>query len=540
MKKGKVSFQILLIGLISFLITGIPYFYGWIHSTPAHEFIGFVEGHEDTFQYFSFAKQAEEGNFFFEDRYTTTPHSPRLINWVWWGLGKLMAWTGWKMAFAYQFFRFLTTFVFTVTLYIFLGRYLEGSTRLWGVILILGGGGFGGILRVFQKLFPMIPIHFDLPDVWLVESHAFYSLMVWPHFTLAVTLILWIFMAFLRGLERHQGRDVFLAGILTFLLLFFHPFEFGLLFPVLSGVGFFWGLAQRKEVNWILGSLFGLFIFSLPGLVYYVNLSHQPVWKEVMGQMALITPDPFYLSLGFGLPFFLAVLTFRGLPPLAKVTPAELLLFSWFVGGFFLLFLPVNFRWHLINGWQIPLYLLAIRGLEERVIPYLQEKKARFWRRWDWRKLVYICLFMITMLTPLYLLQSKITKMRLHFGRPPYFLHQDEVEALKWLRTQTKPDEAVLCGAEIGQIIPAWTGNKVFLGHYCLTPDFLTKKKELRAFGDFEGVTWDRVGWLKSQKIRLVIQREADRLSGSDDLEKKLFLKKVFQKARIVIYQVNE
>lgn len=539
MKKGKISFQILLIGLISFLVTGIPYFYGWIHSTPAHEFIGFVDGHEDTFQYFSFAKQAEEGKFLFEDRYTTTPHSPRLINWVWWGLGKLMAWTGWQMAFAYQFFRFLTTLIFTATLFIFLGRYLEGSTRLWGVILILGGGGFGGILRVLQKLFPMIPIHFDLPDVWLVESHAFYSLMVWPHFTLAVTLILWIFMAFLKGLEGRQGKYFLLAGLINLFLLFFHPFEFGLLFPVLALVAFLWTLSRWKEWTWGLWGLLVLLVPSLPGLIYYFYLNHQPVWKDVMGQMALITPDPFYLALGFGLPFFLAVLTFRGLPLLIKVTPSELLLFSWFVGGFFLLYLPVNFRWHLVNGWQIPMYVLALQGIEGRIIPYLKEKNFRFIQKWELRKVVYVGLILILFLTPLYLIQSKITKMKQRVGQAPYTLQKEEVEALNWLRSQFRPDEAVLSGAEIGQVIPAWTGHKVFFGHYCLTPDYLSKQKELKAFWDFSNSSWNRVTWLKNQKIRFVIQGEAEKILGSYDLEKEIFLNKVFNKGKIIIYQVH-
>lgn len=124
------------------MVTGIPYFYGWSISTPSVRFSGFVSINEDHMQYFSLAKQAEEGKFLFEDRFTTLAHAPRLINWFWWGVGRLMAKTGWSIPFTHQFLRFSIILLFVGTLYSFLGRYLKGHLLLIGVLLIAWGGWF--------------------------------------------------------------------------------------------------------------------------------------------------------------------------------------------------------------------------------------------------------------------------------------------------------------------------------------------------------------------------------------------------------------
>ncbi len=539
MKSSKIWIQIFVLGLSVFLITGIPYFYGFYSATPTHAFAGFVDGHEDTYQYFSLARQAAEGKLFFEDRYTTQPHAPKLINWVWWGLGKGMALTGWSAALTYQGFRFLTTFIFTITLYCFLGRFLQGGTRFWGVALILFGGGFGGILKVFNKIFQIIPIDFGLPDVWLVEGHAFYSLLIWPHFSLAVSLMLWIFLAFIKGLEQHRWRFFGVAGTLNLLLLFFHPFEFGVLFPVLSLAVLIWILTRRERGLQALWGLLLILGLSLPALIYYFSLNQQPVWREVMGQMDLSTPDPFQMALGFGLPFIIAVLTFQGFPLLSKITPSRVLITSWFIGGFFIFYLPVYFRWHLVNGWQVPLYILALQGVEERILPYLKEKNLRLFRRLEVGKIFYPGLMIFVSLTSLYLVQSKITKIKQGALQPPYYLHQEELEALNWLNRNTKPEEAVFSGAEMGNVIPALAGNRVFIGHYCLTPGYKEKRREVKAFWQQPDYSLQRTSWLKSQGIRYIYQGLEEKYLGPYDPGKGVSIKKVFSNSQSTIYKVD-
>jgi hypothetical protein len=525
--------------LLFFLISGIPYLYGWWISTSDVHFSGFVHNHEDHLQYFSLAKQAEEGKVLFEDRFTTTPHAPRLINWFWWGIGRIMAWTGWGLPFTHQFLRFFIILLYVGTLYSFLARFFSGPSLFVGFILILCGGGFGWIVRVLQKISSILPPDFDLPDVWLPESQAFLSMMITPTYCLAVTLMLWIFISFLKGLKEGAFRYFGLCGLINLLLLFFHPFEWGVVFSVCLLTGCFQVLSFEGKGSAAFKGLLMVLFISLPGLLYYVFLNRLPLWKDVLGQMALTSPDPIKIALGFGIPFFLALFTFRGLPPMNQAKPDQLLIYSWAVGGFFLLYLPVNFQFHLINGWQIPIYILALQGIEERIMPYWENRFSGSPRPnyITVRRVFYGLLFLSVAISPLYVMQAKIKNIRNHFDQLPYFIHQQEVEAMNWLRNNSRPGESVFSGDQIGNLLPAYTGNRVFTGHYCLTPDYQDKLKAVKDFWDQNNVSLNRVEWLKKQGIKYICQGAEERALGGYDPSAEF--SKVFSNKRTVLYRVE-
>lgn len=532
--------RLFFVALLFFLITGIPYFYGWWISTPSIQFTGFVYNHEDEVQYFSFARQALEGKLLFEDRYTTEPHPRILINWFWWGTGQLMKWTGWEIPVSFQAYRFLILLVFIGTLFVFLGRYLEGNLRWMGLVLILWGGGFGGIVRIFRKSLNIIPNGYDF-DVWLMESHAFLSMMVSPIYNLAVALMLLVYLFFLKGMENQQNRNFALAGLFSLLLLFFHPFEFGVVFPVLMFTAILLWLSNWKRNKSAFWGITLFLLISLPGLIYNYYLSRQPVWGEVMNQMALITPDPLQIGFCFGLPFFLTLITFRGLPSLKKVNPTQALLFSWAVVGFFLLYLPVKFQWHLINGWQVPLYILALKGLEERILPYVKEKLTHLsnWKERKLKVISYTLIFLFASITPCYVIQAKIKNTKTHFGQLPYYLHSEELAAINWLRAHSQSGVAILSGPEMGNILPGWTGNKVFVGHYCITPKYEEKIKIVKGFWDQNNVFPDRMDWLRKQGVRYIYRGVEEKGIGSYDPGQEVSIKKVFSINRSMIFKVE-
>jgi hypothetical protein len=529
MSKLKIAALIFTISILVFLVTGIPYFYGWTLSTPTVQFSGFVDGHDDTYQYFSFARQAAEGKFLFENRYAIEPHAPLLINWVWWSLGKFMATTGWDIPLTYQVFRLVVTVVFTSALYVFLGKFFQGPTRYLLLCLILWGGGFGGLVRVLKKATSIIPVDFDLPDVWLVESHAFNSLMIWPHFSLAAALMLFSILSFLKALEHYQIKYYIFAGLLGLLLLFFHPFEFLILFNIFFFTGMLHSLSTQKQPGWGITGLIIFLISCSPGLIYYFYLNQQPVWHEVMGQMSLITPDPFKMALGFGIMFILAFLTFSGLPALKNIPVSNGIIFSWFIAGFFLFYLPVKFQWHLVNGWQIPLYIVAMIGIEKRILPYFRGRNSK--------KIIYFLLILSLSTTSLYLIQSKMSKIKNNFGRLPFFISLDKKNAFTWLKTHSKPGDTIMAKQEIGNILPALTGNKVFLGHRILTPNHRKKMEETINYYNKGSYTEEDSNWLGSKRILFVLMEPDGNLNkfpGSIELP---FYKKVYKIQNVAIFK---
>ncbi len=402
-----------------------------------------------------------------------------------------------------------------------------------------GGGGFGGVVRVIKKVASLLPPDFDLVDIWLPESHAFLSMMITPTYCLAITLMIWIFVSFLQGLEKGRLKYFGLCGLLNLLLLFFHPFEWGMVFWVCFLTACFYSLSQTGKRFMALKGLLIVFFISLPGASYYFYLNRLPLWKDVLGQMALTSPDPLKIALAFGLPFLLALITFRGLPPLKEATPDKFLLYSWGVGGFFLFYLPVNFQFHLLNGWQIPIYILALQGIEERVVPYLERSvQGKKWLRGAAvRPVFYGLLFLLVSFSPLYVIQSRIKMIGNNFDRLPYFIHQQEIEALEWLRKNSRPGEGVFSGDQMGNLFPAFSGNKVFTGHYCLTPDYQEKLKTVKAFWDQNNVSLNRMELLRKQGIQYVYQGVEEKAMGSYDPSREFPV--IFSNNRSNLYRVE-
>lgn len=55
---------------------------------------------------------------------------------------------------------------------------------------------------------------------------------------------------------------------------------------------------------------------------------------------------------------------------------------GWFVAGFVLVHLPVDFQIHFLNGWQVPIAILATRGVFRHLFPFAR-RVARA-RQWPW------------------------------------------------------------------------------------------------------------------------------------------------------------
>ena len=49
--------------------------------------------------------------------------------------------------------------------------------------------------------------------------------------------------------------------------------------------------------------------------------------------------------------------------------PPEILLRSWLVIGFLLLYIPTDFQVKMLAGWQVPVGILATRAVFDQVVP---------------------------------------------------------------------------------------------------------------------------------------------------------------------------
>jgi uncharacterized membrane protein len=123
---------------------------------------------------------------------------------------------------------------------------------------------------------------------------------------------------------------------------------------------------------------------------------------------------------------------------------------------------------------------------------------------------------------------------RKHFVR--YYLSQDEIDALEWLKKNTD-EGAVLSSYSIGNYIPRFANNRVFIGHWAQTINYRQKRQELEQF--FEGDDEFRRELLEKYNIKYVYFGENERALGSFDPETTNYLRLIYKNKSVKIFEVR-
>jgi uncharacterized membrane protein len=118
----------------------------------------------------------------------------------------------------------------------------------------------------------------------------------------------------------------------------------------------------------------------------------------------------------------------------------------------------------------------------------------------------------------------------------PYYLHRDEVAALRWLDDQASSEAVVLSAYEIGRYVPSVAGNRAFLGHWAQTVDFYGKRDMVEEF--FAVGTHDtrRRRILEQYDVDYVLFGPAEQALGNYVPDGSSFLKLVFSAPQAKVY----
>jgi hypothetical protein len=386
-------------------------------------------------------------------------------------------------------------------------------------------------------------------DVYVAEPISFQNMIIYPHFLLAVILMLGIFQSALHGMEKGGWHYSLASSFLGLILGLTHAYDLIIVYAVLGG---YTGLVLLRD-GWNWRPVFGLatiFGLSFPPAAYFLYLTTtDPVWRAVLGQFdnaGVFTPDPFHLIILLGLPFLLVALTFDGFFSLAERRGWKLLLRVWLLVNLPLAYIPTDFQIHMLSGWQVPISILAVEGVFNRLLPALQghawlrQSVLRIWPRATLitaRWLTVAVLSLAVVPHNVYLLGWRILDLsRLHHDQ---FLYADELQALQWLGANTQPSEVVMSALTLGQYIPALAGNTVYLGHWAQTVDFFDKQNHVREFFQPQTSNAQRLAWLAEYDVRYVIVGRAERKLGSVAPEDLDFLQLAFETPETRIYRVS-
>ncbi|MBE2239216.1 MAG: hypothetical protein IAE81_15615 [Caldilineaceae bacterium] len=522
------------------VVTTLPYLYGYWSAPPNKQFMGIVHNVPDHMQYFSWFREFGDANLA-ANKLTPEPNAPVFFNLLWWSLARIGGWLGVGYAGMYQVLRWGATILFLLLAYRMLSWFfVDRPRRTTAFLLLLFGAGLGWVLIAMKYTVTNGELLWPL-DVYVAEPNTFFSILGSPHFV-AAALYIFVFDLVLRGHAKGQLRYAVYAGLFALFMGWQHAYDLLIVYGVVGAYALLVWLRDRKLPLYLVWS--GLIIGAIsvwPALYSVLLTSLDPLWERVLAQFAnagVYTPPLYRLPVLLGLPFLLALYTVMRQNPfrLQDVSNNDLFVRGWFWISFVLIYLPVDYQIHMLNGWQMPIAILATQGLFAFVIPALARRFAQ--QPSPTRRLAVVVAALVigfSSLTNLYLFGWRFLDLSRHDY--PFYLYQDEVSALHWLEANASHNDVVLSSLELGQYVPAESGAHAFLAHWAQTVDFYTKRDAVARFFSNQLTVEEQNHLLDEFSIDYIVFGPAEQSLGSETTAAAVG-EVVFSSSAVRIYRV--
>ena len=532
-----------LVALGLLLLTSLPYLYAFLSAPPDRRFMGMMLDVPDHLQYFSWMRELTNAPLA-ANKLTPEANPPVFFNLLWWGLGRVGALLGVGYAAMFQVLRWLSAPLFLALVYRLAALIFPTSFQRKVAFLIVALGSGLGWLLVVAKYTVADGVLINPLDLYVAEGNTFHSLLGYPHF-IAAALYISVFDIMLRHGRAHPWRAALGAGLLALFFGWQHAYDLIIVWAVLGA----WLLLcawRDRRLNWqMVASLAVIGAISVWPALYSVLLTRlSPLWEEVLAQFAnagVFTPPPWRLPVLMGIPLVLAVAQAIREKPwrrdrLRAMRDVDVFLHGWFWISFVLIYLPVDYQIHMLNGWQVPIGFFAARALFTWVAPAIQARRPAATRA-ALEPLLAAALLLIILPTNLYLFAWRFVDLGRH--AMPYYLTTDELAALDWLEAHAANDDVVLSALEFGQYVPAETGAHAYLAHWAQTVDFYGKQEAvLQFFTDAATPVANaaRVATLDAQGVDWVVAGPSERALGAFDPSALPALKEVYTSPTVTIY----
>lgn len=509
------------------LLTSAPYWLAWARAGAEWHFSGFLFGADDGYSYLGKMRLGARGLWDFYLFYTSEPHASAPLIFLPYILpGQIVRLfttpddpaLAALLAGVFGLLRVIFDALLIAALYRFIAAFVElPAARFRALLLATLGGGLGWLLALGGEL---------PPEFYIPEGFSFLILWGLPHLALAraallSALLLILYAArndepsraskeggdvhhrvaeqgssFLQPLVRFGLRPGFAALCLLVVGLCV-PFYLVIIYIILA----VWGLAAwiaRRRFPWPLARAAAFAALpTLPLFAYYALVfSRNPAFAQWSAQNLLPSPAPMLYLLAYALLLIPAGFALRAV--WARRDLAAALLLGWPLVVPLLVYLPFNVQRRLSEAVIVPLAILAALGLE----------------RWSRR------------IRPVWLLLASLSSAFLLFGgflvalnpRPPLFRPAAEVAALNWLNANAAPDSVALSSFETGNVLPAYTNLRPFVGHGPETLFALDKNAVVERFFSGAMPQEERAALYAAFGIRCILYGQFERaLSAAPD-----------------------
>jgi hypothetical protein len=525
--------------LVVLAITSLPYLYGYWSAPPDKQFMGIVYNVPDHIQYFSWFREFSKADLA-ANKLTPEPNAPVFFNLLWWGMARIDGALGIGYAGMYQALRWVATILFLLLVYRMLSWFFaDRLRRTTAFLLLLFGAGFGWVLIVMKYTVMKGELIWPL-DVYVAEPNTFFSILGSPHFV-AAALYMLVFDLVLRGHAKDQLRYAVYAGLFALFMGWQHAYDLLIVYGVVGAYALLVWLRDRKLPMYLVWS--GLIIGGIsvwPAIYSVLLTSLDPLWEQVLAQFAnagVYTPPLYRLPVLLGLPFLLALFTAIRQNPfrLRGASNNDLFVRGWFWISFVLVYLPVDYQIHMLNGWQVPIAILATQGIFAYIVPAL----AR-WLKPDKTPTRRLAITAVTAIiffsafTNIYLLGWRFLDLSRHDY--PFYLYRDEVAALRWLEANSTSEDVVLGALAVGQYVPAETDAHAFLAHWAQTVDYYGKEIAVARFFDVATPDSERLQIVADFDVDYIVQGPTEQAPGAFRLDDSPHFRQLFSSGEVGVY----
>ncbi len=505
-------------------VSTLPYLVGYLAQTADLRFGGALLDRVDYHSYLARMWQGYRGAWRFRLLFTSEAHEGVYSQPLYIILGHLARLSGLGLPLTYQLARLTFAFLMLLVVYRFIAHFAAPvRTRRTAFLLATTASGLGWLTEV---LAPTPAGGISPMDFWLLDGFTYLAVLTSPHFCAAIGLLLAVFLLLLHRPEGPTPRDGMLAACASLVLGFIHPYALLVadLLPVL-----YWaaeGLRTRRIAWRGLAAVAAMGVVQLPLLLYDLWVFRtQPVFAGWAAQNVTLSPPPRVYLAGYGV-----LLALGAIGVVVWVRRGERgLLFPllWIGVVAVLAYLPWNLQRRFLEGVQVPLGLLAGVGLVEGL---LHNRKR-------WCRLAQAVVVILAAASNLYL-TAALTLMAANRA-PAMFWPTDVLAGVDWLSKHASPEETVLAGFEVGNLIPARIGQRVVLGHWMETVDYAGKRAAVARF--FATLTPDdeRLALIREWKARWLFYGPEERATGDFDPALAEYLEPVFEQGDVAIYRVE-
>ncbi len=526
-----VSVRTFRYGWTAFLVcaTSAPYLLSFLSAPAGYRYTWLLPPYpEDSLGYLSWSEQAARGALLFKVKYTALPQPAFLFH----PFFLICGWAGRLFSIDLGLVHFIAKGIGVVLFLLLFYKYtdyleLTDFQTVVASILVGVSSGFGGVLAS-MGLADRLP--FKLADLWVPELTTYWSLLWNPLFPYSLLLMLWVIFQIDRGSRCKRKREMWVAGLTAGVLALVHPYSQPLLLAFAVIV-----ITVRLRGEW-LSYLIRYCIPLFPFDLYLLLMSKfQPVVSQHNSRGTMTTPSVLALLAGFGVPLVIVLLGFT-------VERGHWLKGYWQVGLWFLLcfscsYLPFWFRRKLILGAHIPLCILAAISFDLMLSRISSPSRRRLCAT-----VAAIALIPLLIATPVYLLKSERAAIRDN-NEGAYFLSDDVVNGMKYLKDHTNPEELVLAGIGTSRFIPAYSGNRVLWGHWAMSVDF----EQRRAW--YDALFNKNQNWYDEQRSNVFWSSGIVYIFADQDIKKSIedspwewdtilrHSDKVFQNGAVTIYK---